>query len=239
MKSLQLSNDLELIDLSLRYKDCLVLGDIQIGYEESLNKQGILIPRRDIEETIQRIDRILAQTNIKTIVFNGDLKHEFGTISRQEWKDVTALLEHLKKKGYKLIVIKGNHDVILGPIVEKLNIKLVDYYHIDNITILHGDKILPNLSDIIIIGHEHPAISFPERRDEKYKCFLVGTWHEKKLVVLPSFNTLTIGTDISKEETLSPFLNQDLSAFKVYVVEEEHGDSRILSFGSLKQMRKL
>ena len=233
MKSTLIYNDIEIVDLALKIKDHLVLGDLQIGFEEMLNKKGILIPRQRIESVIERIDAILKNVRVKTIVFNGDLKHEFGIISRQEWRDITRLLEHLVLKGYELIIVKGNHDVVLGPIVKKLNLKIVDYYTVGNITILHGDKIIPDLADVIIIGHEHPAISFHERKDERYKCFLVGTWHKKKLIVMPSFNTVTVGSDISKENVLSPFLKQSLKNFDVYIVED-----KVYKFGKVKDIVK-
>jgi len=230
---MRICSDIEIVDLALRVKDCLVLGDVQIGFEESLNKQGVLIPRQHIDTLIERMDRILSQVKVKTIVFNGDVKHEFGTISRQEWRDITRLLEHLVEKGYKIVVIKGNHDTMLGPIVQRLHVKVVGYYAIDNITVLHGDKIIPELGDIVIIGHEHPAVSFKERKDERYKCFLVGEWHGKTLIVMPSFNTVTIGSDILKERVLSPFLVGDLDEFDVYVVED-----KVYRFGKVKDVKE-
>ena len=91
----------------------------------------------------------------------------------QEWNAITKLIEDLIEK-YEIIMVKGNHDVLLGPILKKFGdkIKFIDYFEIDDILITHGDKILPTAKKIIVIGHEHPAVSFSEKPGEKYKCLL-------------------------------------------------------------------
>ena len=84
-----------------------------------------------------------------------------------------------------LILVKGNHDIILGPIADKRNLKVVNYYKTKEIMFLHGDKILKESlnSKILIIGHEHPALNLREGpRKELYKCFLVGKFNNKKLL---------------------------------------------------------
>ena len=134
----------------------------------------------------------------------------------------------------KILLIKGNHDNILGPIAEKKNIKLIDKYETDNILITHGDKIPKKLNKTIIIGHEHPAISFPDRKDQKYKCFLKGKYKNKTLIVTPSFNLVSPGTDITRESLLSPFLKKDLKNFEIYVIED-----KIYKFGKLKNLKEL
>ena len=42
-------------DLSLVYKDHLIISDLHIGFEEAMNKQGILIPRFQFEEIKAKI----------------------------------------------------------------------------------------------------------------------------------------------------------------------------------------
>jgi metallophosphoesterase superfamily enzyme len=74
----------------------------------------------------------------------------------------------------------------------------------------------------IIIGHEHPAVSIHEGvRTELFKCFLKGKFKGRILIVQPSFNLVTEGTDVLKEELLSPFLQQELSDFECFIVAED------------------
>jgi uncharacterized protein len=81
----------------------------------------------------------------------------------------------------------------------------------------------------IIIGHEHPAVTIKDGpRTELFKAFLIGKWKGKDLIVMPSFNLITEGTDVLKEEVLSPFLN-NLDNFKAIVVSD-----KLYKFGKLK-----
>jgi len=56
----QISKDIEILDLSLyltKYK-ALIISDFHIGFEESLNKQGIMIPRLQFKDQIQKLNKI-------------------------------------------------------------------------------------------------------------------------------------------------------------------------------------
>lgn len=225
---------IEIVDLGLKYKDNLIISDLHIGLEEAMNKEGVLIPRFQFKEIIKRLEKIFSVGEYKRVIINGDLKHEFGTISDQEWRDVLHLLDFLLSKVEEVVLVRGNHDTIIGPIAEKRNVKVVNSYQIGEITFLHGDKILPNLSKVLVIGHEHPAISFNERPDEKFKCFLRGEWKGNILIVLPSFNFVTEGHDVLKEEILSPFLKQNLDNFEAFVAEDTP-----LYFGKIAKIKKI
>ena len=239
---MKLTDNIEIIDLALYLikEKTLIISDLHIGIEESLNKQGILIPRFQFNDLVLRLKNILAKVNVNRVVFNGDLKHEFGEILPQEWRNILKLFDFLQDK--EIIVIKGNHDPILKPIAEKRNMKLIESYTINNITILHGDKILANLSKVIIMGHEHPAISLKKGiRTERYNCFLKGKWHNKILIVTPSFNLLTYGSNVLKEKLLSPFLT-NIEDFQVFVVEpakDLNKLSKVLYFSKIKDIRGL
>ena len=96
-----------------------------------------------------------------------------------------------------------------------------------------GEKILSEISTIII-GHEHPAVSIKEGpRIEQYKCFLKGKYKKKDLIVQPSFNSIVEGTDILKDELLSPYLHQNLENFEAYIVED-----KIYKFGKIGNLDK-
>jgi len=236
---MEIVKNIDMIDLCLYLKKekILILADTHIGYEEALNKQGVLIPRFQFKEIIERLEKVLKKTaKLHKIIINGDIKHEFGTISEQEWRHTLRLLDFLSRHCDEIILIKGNHDTILGPIAKKRNIKILDTYKINDILIIHGHKIIDKgeLKGIktVIIGHEHPAVSVHEgARQELFKCFLKGKWEKYTLIVQPSFNLVTEGTDVAKEELLSPFLQQDLSEFHVYIVAD-----KLYDFGRLKKL---
>jgi len=226
--------------LSIYTHKTLIISDIHIGYEEALNMQGILLPRMQFKDIIDSLEKIFIEFGSKRIgkiIINGDLKHEFGRISETEWRHTIRFLDYLGKKAKEIILIKGNHDIILGPIANKRGVKIKEYEIINDILIIHGDKIpekkLLRRIKTIIIGHEHPAISLQEGpRIEKYKCFLKGKWEKFSLIVLPSFSPVAEGTNILKEDLLSPFLHQNLDDFRVFIVSD-----KVYDFGKLKNLR--
>ncbi len=225
---MNITKDIEIIDLALYIKKhkTLIITDAHIGYEESLNKQGILVPRFQFSEIMQRLEKTLKKAKPETIIINGDIKHEFGRISEQEWRLTLRLIDFLSKNCRKLVLVRGNHDKILGPIAEKRNIDIVENVILDSILIAHGHEI-PDIAKsrnikTIIIGHEHPAVGLKEdSRVEKFKCFLKGKYQNKTLIVQPSSSLVTEGTDITKESLLSPFLKQDLKNFDCYIIADK------------------
>ncbi|GAF89407.1 unnamed protein product, partial [marine sediment metagenome] len=61
---MQLTKNIKILDLCLYLKKekILILADTHIGYEEALNKQGILIPRFQFKEIIERLEKVLKKT---------------------------------------------------------------------------------------------------------------------------------------------------------------------------------
>ena len=280
---MELFNNIKLVDLAVYLNKTLIMSDFHMGYEEALNKQGILMPRFQFRETLSRLKNIfrkLKDREIDRIIVLGDLKHEFGAISDQGWRHTLRLLVYFGQHCKEIILLKGNHDTILGPIAEKRNVKILDYFTIEpiigktmeknanketikdislvktikespllkksskttttsqksqnnNILCLHGDKIpqkeLLRSVQTIIIGHEHPAMSIKDGpRTELFKCFLIGKWKNKNIIVMPSFNLVTEGTDVLKEKLLSPFLKGNLKNFRVVIAAD-----RLYNFGKL------
>lgn len=230
-------NNMEIIDLGLYFvkEKTLVIGDVHIGLEEAMNKEGILVPRIGLGKILEHLDRIFSKIEVKRVVINGDVKHEFGEISRQEWRLTLRLLDYLIEKGKEVILVKGNHDTILGPIAEKREVNVVDSYVIGDVRILHGHKEEYFDEKVFVIGHDHPCVSLKsEVRTEKYKCFLKGKFNGKIIIVIPSFNFVSEGTDICRDKLLSPYLQGDLKNFEVFVVGD---DGEIYEFGTLKSIR--
>ncbi|MFH1587265.1 MAG: metallophosphoesterase [Candidatus Diapherotrites archaeon] len=235
----------EIVDLSLysQKRKLLAIADLHLGYEGMMNKEGVLLPRFNFKEIQKRLrERVFSVLKkggkgIEFILINGDLKHEFGTISEQEWNEVIDLLRFLQKYCKKIILVKGNHDSILGPIAKWEGIEILDEFFLGEgkLLFLHGNKTEPGKIDsakTIVIAHEHPAVSISEgAKHELFKCFLRGKWKGKTLVVMPSLNAISIGADITREKRLSPFLKQDLQEFEVWVVED-----RPYFFGKLKEL---
>lgn len=236
--------------LFIRKHKVLVIGDLHIGYEEALEKQGVTVPKMAFAELKQELSNLLVETGPKKVIINGDLKHEFGEISKAEWSETLDILHMIRAHCEEIVLVRGNHDNMLEPISKRMGLTIVDSYLLeaiekkgqydlamDPICFIHGDKIIKNkdtkTAKILIIGHEHAAIGLREgEKVEKFKCFLVGKYEKQKLIVMPSFFSLIEGTDVNNERLLSPYLHQDIGSFEVYVVGDE-----TYHFGSLKKIK--
>ena len=235
----------EFIDkaLYLTKQKILVVADLHIGYEEALNKEGIFVPRTQFRELVCDLEKIFKQLKkekkkIEKIVVLGDLKHEFGEISQQEWRETKEILDLLKKKAKKVILIKGNHDTILEPIAKRKALGIRDFYIEDGICFLHGHKLFLECLDkkvkMLVVGHRHPAVVLADKyKKEKYKCFLFGKWKGKEIILTPSFFSFIIGSNIltNSENNYLFISDKELKKFEVYVV----GDG-VYRFGKLRSL---
>lgn len=231
---MQILPGVEIVNLGLYLKklNSLVISDVHIGYEEALNRRGVLIPRFHFEDVVSGLNctfhllqpllKKSRRQKLSSIIVNGDLKHEFGSISEQEWREILKFLDILAQHCDKIILVKGNHDIILGPIARKRNIEVVEDYSSNGFFFCHGHKVPEKdafkNAKMVIIGNGHPAVSIRDGpRTELFKCFLKGTFNGKKIVVMPSINPVTVGTDVLKEKLISPFLEGDIGSFEVFV----------------------
>ena len=228
----------EITDLGLLVDRTLIISDLHIGYEQALNRQGIMIPRFQYKKILERLEEIINKFNIERIVVNGDIKHEFGRITRQEWDEALNFIIFLKNNFDDIVLLKGNHDNFTKFIADKTDLIVYETYILGDYIIMHGDKIPDDLmakqESTIIIGHEHPCIGIRNgERFEKIKCYLKGSYKEKNLIVMPSFNFVSEGSDILHEKSLSPFLKKrSIDEFEVYGVE----NFEVLYFGRIKDI---
>ena len=182
---------------------------------------------------------------VDEIVLLGDVKHVFGSVLNQEWGDVLRLIDYfngkMKKRG-KIIITRGNHDAILEPIAKKReNVQLVDYYVVNNIIFLHGDKdyeeIWTDKIKLIIIGHVHPTVRIRDRdgiKEEKYKCFLSGKYKERNWIIVPSFAEYSEGMDVRDVDGIEILRKIDLLKFNVKVVDPD--GLNVKDFGKLGKL---
>ncbi|MCD7782171.1 MAG: metallophosphoesterase [Methanosphaera sp.] len=225
----------KIVDKALLINDTLIISDLHFGYESSLNREGLMIPKHQYEEIVDNITDIQMDTQAKNIILNGDIKHNFGAIEKQEWREVLNFIDYLEDLFVNITIIRGNHDNFTQYILDKRDLKLEDYTIIDNYYITHGHKLpdrLPSDIDTIIIGHEHPSITLrSNQRTESVKSYLMGKWENYNIIVLPSFTPISYGSDILSQKTISPYL-RDISDFEVIAID----NGEIYPFGSVKNL---
>ncbi len=235
---MEIVKGIEIIDLSLfiKKKKILVISDVHLGVEEEQHKKGFLIPKFHLKELLKHFEYIFSKAKPELIVITGDLKHGFGNISTQEWRDLLRFFDYLSQHSKKVLLLKGNHDPMLGPIARKRNLEVVTEYRSGDVLFIHGDyePKLDSKVKTIMMGHEHPAIALREKtKTERFKCFLKGKYKKRDLIVLPSLNLLTEGTDVLQGYFLSPLLKKARD-YEAFIVE----DNEVYAFGKLKNLNQ-
>ncbi|HIH39018.1 TPA: metallophosphoesterase [Candidatus Woesearchaeota archaeon] len=227
---------LKIADLGIIKENALIISDLHLGYEEAMEQKGILLPRTLFDLQKKRLEMIFSQAGaITTLVINGDFKHEFGGVLSMEWRDTRRFLEFVFSQVKKIVVVKGNHDIMLLPLARKYGISVVSSFLIGDVLVMHGDAVpLPSLlkkAKTIIIGHEHPAITLRDgAKEEKFKCYLAGRYKRKQLIVQPSFFLLDEGSDVNRRMPLSSLI-KDYKSFRCYIVGDE-----VYPFGNVKDI---
>jgi len=221
----------------------LVIGDLHLGYEYMLRETGSLIPATQFSETKKDLKAVFLglkeqKKKIKKVIFLGDVKHFFPFNKGEKNLFLNLLLligEYVDREN--IIVLKGNHEKT-AEIADK---QLFDYYIEEDIAFIHGDQEFKeafnkNISTIIM-GHLHPAITLVDNQKikaEKYKCFLIGKYKDKEIIILPSFLPLVEGTSLNEylREGSCIIPSKDIKKFNVFIV----GENNVFNFGKLNKL---
>lgn len=216
----------------------LAVGDLHLGYEEALNIAGVGVGRKLFSEMMKDFEEIFAATGkVDEVVLLGDVKHVFGTVLGQEREDFSRLLEFFGERCKKIVIVQGNHDAIVRFLIRERT-EVRDFYVVEGVCFLHGDKDFEEIHSeeikMWVVGHAHPAITLYDGvKSEKYKCFLVGVWKGKRVVIVPSFSTHSEGMDVRSGD-LRLAWPLDLEKFHAKVVGE---NLEVLDFGEVGRLK--
>jgi len=226
-------------------KGILVIGDLHLGYEQQLIQSGVLTPKKETQQVIDELRDIILelkekQKKLQKIIFIGDIKHAFD-FQYEEKFSFKEVLEFLSQyfKSENIIFIRGNHDTIDFTYGD-----MKDFYIEDDIAFIHGHKDFPEIYKkeikTIVMGHIHPSVVFHDKetiKKETFKCFLAGEYKKKKVIILPSFLGVSIGSPINEyadayEDEFSIIPKKQLLKFRVYVV----GKDKVYEFKKVRDL---
>lgn len=173
----------------------LVVADIHIGIEASLHLEGVHLPsstRKKVEE-VCGAGRSAGAENLYLL---GDVKHTVAGFSPGELQEVIYALERFTSEFERVYIIPGNHDGGLREVIAELDVVYLEPRGVvvGGITLLHGHAMpTPDiLRDILVVGHDHPRVSFQDRLgiSTTRRCWmrapLLGELAGRELLVMPA-----------------------------------------------------
>jgi len=198
---IQLSNDLVISSLGCAFhasSGTLIIADLHVGYEASLEDEGFAMPRIQTDEMITRFMMAVDRFDPTIVMVNGDLKHSFDRNLRAEWKEVDRILDVLEGTA-KPVIIRGNHDNFLATMLARRDIQLKKELIIEDMKISHGHETDSPWDGVMILAHEHPALRLREATGAAVKipCFLHDPIEHR--LILPAFSPMAIGSDIIRK----------------------------------------
>lgn len=227
----------------------VIVSDLHLGLEGTMAEEGAYFPKFQLDSIKEDFDEILSEKEAEKLIIAGDLKHQFKKTSGSEKKEIKEFLDFLKGYLEEIIVLRGNHDNFVGFALSEIdNVVLKEYLEFENVFLAHGhqEEIVSKFSDpdIIIIGHEHPALVLPDEVGfkEKFRSFLYGnTKDERNIIVLPSFSKISSGNrinNVGNSELLSPYLrdNVEVRELKPVVVHESSNPLEFPKLGKLNEV---
>ena len=162
-------------------KNTLLLADIHLGKVGHFRKSGIPVPRKVESVFYDKISKLKNSLNFSQIIFLGDLFH---SSLNNEW----LLFENwVKKSVLKIILIKGNHDIIPKLKFQQVGIKTYNDLKIEKFLFTHHPK---KINDhFVFSGHIHPGVRLAGKGKQimKFPCFI----YNKDQIILPSFGGFT------------------------------------------------
>jgi len=141
----------------------LVIADLHIGWEMALSREGIHVPTQTPKLTRKLKDLLSAYKPEKLLIL-GDIKHTVATAERMEWQDVPDFFIEVRKHLREILVVRGNHDGNLEPLLPE-NVKMLPAMGgvMNDIGFFHGHQWpSPHLlrCKTLVMGHIHPVVAF-------------------------------------------------------------------------------
>ncbi len=137
----------------------LVIADAHFGAESGFSRKGVHIASNS-SDRLNRICSCIDETDPEMLLFLGDLKHSVPMMSHQEYAELPAILDTIRKR-ISFRLIPGNHDGGIERFLQEGELLPNTGMMIDGTWYVHGHMHLPPESGghLIVCGHHHPVVS--------------------------------------------------------------------------------
>lgn len=141
----------------------MVIADLHIGWELALSEKGIYVPTQTYR-LLKKLDNLISTYKPEKLVVLGDVKHTIATAGVSEWRDIPGFFGALKQSVRDIVVVRGNHDGNLEPLLpENVTVLPATGIKIGRVGFFHGHRWPSPLlltCEILVQGHIHPLVFF-------------------------------------------------------------------------------
>ena len=182
----------------------IIVADLHIGWEISLATKGIHIPSQ-MHRILAKLAEVVRRAKPTRLILLGDIKQTVPRISMEEWKTVPELLEAVQKMVKDVIIVPGNHDGDIEPLVPRsIQIAPADGIVLgekSKLAVFHGHawpKPEALSADVLVMSHIHPVVRFQDR---------MGLWTVKQVWVKGKCDGTKMAEGYLKYSNIRPKMN--------------------------------
>lgn len=169
-------------------QEFLLVSDIHLGKVGHFRKAGIPIPRNMEQEDLALLSDLIRVYKPKTLLILGDFFH---STFNQDWYWIRLWRDQFPK--LKIILVKGNHDIISQEIFQEIGIEFImNSYKQSPFIFTHeppSSLLLKAELEYFLSGHIHPGISLRGKGNQtrRLPCF----YFAEDQGILPAFGRFT------------------------------------------------
>lgn len=159
-----------------------IIADLHLGKTAHFRKHGIPIPDQVAMQDLEKLGKILIETQAQQLIIAGDFFHAARNSELQYFE------QFREKHKLPMILVKGNHDRLATALYQEFDLQFCDEFRLSSEVVVRHEP-SKNTDDFVICGHIHPGISMrgPARQQFRLPAFLLS---EKELI-LPAFSFFT------------------------------------------------
>src|SRR4051794_20371442 len=169
----------------------LFVADFHLGKAASFRKAGIPLPSGSTTENVQRLERAVAHTRAKSVVFLGDFLHSADGRAPRTFDKFASWRQ--SREDVEVTLVRGNHDKKAGDPPQAWNVKCIEAGETLGPFVLNHEP-GPSRGGYALSGHIHPAVrlSAPGEKSIRLPCF----WFGARYGVLPAFGAFTGNAEV-------------------------------------------
>ena len=183
----------------------MIVSDMHFGKTGHFRKSGIAVPQTVYKEDLQRMVSLLHDFKPEQLIVVGDFFHSHANTELEWFRKWRADFSSLR-----IILVKGNHDILKKDWYLQSDIELVDDMLQVNSFLFSHDRCEEKEGCYSFCGHIHPGIIVNGlgKQSLRFPCFYFTEHH----CILPAFSKFTgaVGMDTSQARSIYAIVDNSL-----------------------------